>query len=1026
MYSFFKNKIKIFLATVLTILFIFNSIACSPALVYASKNKSNDFVFLDEKTLKQEFDKTLNELIEENKYINDELSSSQQELLNKAKLKNLVYMPAYTHKDIFNTQSISMDYLIVEYINQVFDLSIQFYDSNYNSQDVLSKLDDGSISFTSLYLPTSLNINNFLDNDNYYISNAYSSKNLWQISKKQNTYEPFDSDAKIAINQNFLFVNEFISSNDNISSIDPAVATTLLRNDTIDYYITSSYDVYNHIILDDNRLDDFYFTEMLSSNFDVTSHIVTSKNTTDLNVAGLLNIIDKLFNNSSYLILQDYQDKVNNFNKSQVFRASLTDEEVNFISNHSTEEDAILVGITDIPNITSSPDTNGILNSLLEVISSVSGLYMDTRLYTPTSNHISNIYWDLSEGYIDIVPYSILQYSSIIEELAGDDFLFTYPYYRGDLNYYTSLSNYQNNGLENLMYSRIGVSSFEYPYISAHLEKYYNTSTYTLYEYPTYKSMSNALTEGYIDAVITMPGIITNNVDIVALKNSASNTKTLDFSFIVNDDAELLYNILNKSISILNINNLNSYTYNAHNFYSTLTTYYNQASSYKNLLVLIALILTGYVIYSRKALKVSKETISTLSSIDTLTLLDNRTSLSNKLKYMDNYLLCVIKIENFSYINYILTDSEFNNLLCLISNRLKSLQINNPYVPYRISNKEFAVIIESTHFNTDKIASIIKSELTEQVKLNNRIIDLEYSYTFVHSKSMIDRFLPMLHIQILQEKYKNNNDSIAIFSKDDGIYLQDLLDIISKFDDMDSIIQISLSPIHDISKHNAVVGTEVISYLNINDSMYTLSNLDGLSIPKYYWKHIDLYILESLLQNRQKLLEDNIILHNFYFTIKILPYTINHLLHSDLKKLQHKYNIHLFDFIALEITDDILLDAFTLSQVEMLTSIGFRIISVNMIEQLLQNNNIIKFPVHAVKLDSSILPIENDDKLLKLFNNFSSIIKYTNYTVVTDNITSEYQINLLKSKNMNLCQGLYFSNDISFGHLESYINNHKY
>lgn len=1004
-----------------SMLIIFSILIYSPmntqTIINAADSRVNYSVYdnsvIDDVVLHRQFEDCMNSALDSASKIN--WTQSELEMIEMLKLQPLNYLHFYPPANVTYDNALSMENFNITFIEKALSLKIDktFGGYNYNDLDSVIKLSDYDL--IGLIVFSDSNYSNLRSKTK--LTDSYSTDYLWTVSK-HNITSMSDFDGKrIAINNliPLTHIQDFYGISD-ILFVDTEVARNMLDNDKIDVFIT-----YSSALPTLTKESEYIFSELDFSLLNPKSHLIT----TTPNFSNFNELIDKLYTKEVMEQFNNYDYYLDEYKKDAIFLNSLTPQELAYLDN----TESLKIAFQKSPSLMEL-DTFSWIGYINDIVEKLENLTEKPVMIVDYSNGTyGDMLRDLNDGVIDIVPYT----DEYIGTNISASFSMTDSYLDAPLEVLRTKHTPSIRNMDDILFYNVGYLESQETFVKSYLAENLKNTNSRFYGFSTIEDLNSAIKDDKISYIISLPGMISYNelagddeiIDAFLMSNNTSAPTSL--SFIVRTSDKELLSIMNKGLSTIDKDFLNSK-------WITLSMGKNQFSSlvndnnklYRWLIVLAIVVLSALLwlsLYLRKVNSANKS----MSKLDGLTKLYNRNMLAQDLKDKSSFYIIILDVDRFKSINELWGYDNADLVLKQIANRLRNLDISKEYSFYRISGNEFALLIEMPNNEaliTD-ILDYVYTYLSSPYIIKNSSVKIAFSIGVTHSDYFNESLSDALsYPELMVKQNKNSPERYCIFNVNDTKNMEDFFSIEKVFNDnADETIVAYYQPLISLSTKK-VVGCEMLARLIIDDKVYAPGQFIPIALQANYLDKIDSSMLLRAIKMRSLLLSNVNIGEDFFFSMNFSSNFLRLITTEYLDEVKIKHNLTDFSFLQVEISEDLADNELLQHNLNTLKSYGFKL----SIDNFIAGSNFTRIDTNlfdCVKLDGSLAPIKVDKNTVFLMEMVVSLLKNFDIEIISKNVESSEYAKLITDLEVDIAQGYFYSKPLPFEELLRFLLEYK-
>lgn len=1005
----------------IAILIVFTTLIYSPihtvTIIKAADSRVSYSMYnnkvIDGVVLHKQFEDCMSSALDASSTIN--WTPEELQTLEMLRIQPINYLHFYPPSNITYDNSLSIENFNVTFIERALSLKIDktFGGYDYDELDSVIKLSDYEL--ISLVVFSDANFNTL--RDKMKLTDSYSTDYLWTVSKHNITSMEDFNGKRIAINSliPLAHIQDFYGIKD-ILFIDTATAREMLDNDKIDIFIT-----YSSTLPTLTKSSPYIYSELDFSLFNPKTHLIAGTPQFD-NVNELIN---KLYTKEVMEQFKNYDYYLDAYKKDAIFLNSLTPQEVAYLDN----TESIKIAFQKSPSLMELDTFEwiGYINDIKEKIENLTDKQIIIVDYSDAT--YGDMLRDLNEGIIDIVPYT----DKFIGSKISTSFSITDSYLDAPLEVLRTKNTASIRSIDDILFYKVGYLDSQETFIKSYLAENLKNTNSRFYGFSTIEDLNSAIKDGKISYIVSLPGMLPYNsmsgdkeiVDAFLMHNNTSTPTSLSF-IVRTDDVELL-SIMNKSLSTIDKDFLNSKWISlslGKDQFSMLVN--DNHKLYSWLIILAIVVLSGLVWLSLYLRKVNSDNNS-MSKLDGLTKLYNRNMLVQDLKDKSSFYIVILDVNRFKSINELWGYDNADLVLKQIANRLRNLDLSKKYNFYRISGNEFALLIEMPN-NEDLIRDILDyvyNYISSPYVIKNSNVKIDFSIGVTHSDYFNESLSDALsYPELMVKQNKTSSEPYCIFNVNDTKNMEDFFSIEKVFNDnADETIVAYYQPLINLNTHK-VVGCEMLARLIIDDKVYPPNQFIPIARQANYLDKIDSSMLLRAIKMRALLLNNVNIGEDFFFSINFSANFLRLITAEYLDNIKNTHNLKDFSFLQVELLEELADNELLQHNLNILKSYGFKLA----IDDFIAGSNFTRIDTNlfdCVKLDKSLAPSKIDKNTIFLMEMVVSLLKNFEIEIISKNVESDEYAKLIKELEVDIGQGYYYSKPLPFEEFLRFLLEYK-
>ncbi len=974
---------------------------------------------------------TTNRIIKEGQNI--ELTNDEILMLEELKGKPITYIPL-NHSGSNNYRN-TAEYFNIQVINRLFNLDITYDNSYYTDEEVLEKLASDEIYITSEYLFSDSNLFRNDSSKSIIRTSPYVTNNIFIVHQKNYDYNK-DLAKKIGISSrlsSYTFSNNTLLDGE-VKVYDSLEARSALLEGSIDYYICEREELKNAVYTSDLVYNEFE-EEVTNCQLTLMTNMSNEKES-------LLSIINKLYTNESiiaeYLYFFGLQ-YANNMN--EVFQYHLTREERDYIAQNKN------INIGFISTLVLLEDNIGTFSGLiveeLDIINKLTGLNINYNSYNVTS--YKDILARMDKSEIDMLPI-VLNTKENIEYFEKEfkylKFDITDSFMEEDIEIIKVFDTKQLASYSELNFSKVGILSAEtiimYPFFES--INFVNYDELKIYNNAV--ELSNAIINGDINYGLALPGFLqyTNvfqNSMLVHADIFLKKGETDEWSFLINlksdsKDNKNLVSIINKSLPVKKTLYLEQYFLDSNKVYNDEFKKSINNNQILSSFLFFTILILGVVLVNLRITKKSAMKLDYDISYDSVTNFKNYQSyLKLDKSKNDLIILNLIELTQLNKVIEFYGTSIGNQVVEEVAKRIRNLDIEYDYTPYRVKADKFIIVIN--YKKNDKIsADWLKEELldilTKKYNINNFNIKMNFKVVSLDSAMYNDT---------LQNNFKALESAANEVQVTDSTVYRFLSEKDIVKSRMEKQIEKSLMEFENeailpffqpliSSENEKIIGCEVLARMQNKGEILPAWKFIPLAKKKGLLGKIDKLLFEKSIMIRNELLEQGIIDEKFYFSINASVQMLREFDVVYLRKIKDKYNLKNFDFLQIELLEEFMESEFIESSVGAMKENNLRIAIDDFSAGHSSLTRITSKYFDVVKIDRGVMPIQFKDEHKVILKFIIELLKGMGYKIISEGVETKEHVDFLTDMKVDIFQGYYYSRPVPLDEFISYIKSRNF
>ncbi len=831
---------------------------------------------------------------------------------------------------------------------------------------------------------------------------------------KVNIKQLLDDDTKIGVSP---YLYKYLKDvyKDRVIEVESNLAEASLYYGEIDFYFSLPYEKKGYINSSKIIADIQYMREIEQ----IPLYLSTNKS----DYIAFLDIVNKILEENGRTFLEEIVEDEMKLIKERYFYDNLTYNQIQFLESGYV----VKMVMEETPNLAFFDEYGNQAGYVVDYVNQIkekTDMKIEFTIIEEENNENAFLL-TLGEEY-DVIPYIKIEESAL-----GDigKVSITESYYEGEISVLKRIDVEKISSINSLIYKNVGMVYS--PAINSFLEEHLSGELKNITYYDTYKDLVIAVSRKNIDYLIVEPGFIEYVFDnSQQLINSAINKDFYSNFYMIVSSVEgggiytdTISEILSKAFVIIDDYDIKSKWFLNDAMYKIKT---DKTLELKDVSIISSVCITlliyfliRFTIVAYKFNDNSKNTIYINKTTDRY----NNLALEKYISEVDGFTLITLDIQQFKYLNDIYGNSIADNVFINLSNICDYLKDEYSFNIFTPSGGVVTICIKET--DKKKINKFIgnirlkiklinnHNELGYDIKIKMIVIDPEYT----KDKDNIKQYSKQLF-----DKIKNTNDNFARYNDKKK----------EKFDTNKKIEKLLIENMNEkvlpffqpfiCAKTNKVIGCETLARVKDGDKMYFPDQFLPVAISSGVIAEMDEVLFKRTVQNRNKLLADGIIDEKFYFSVNVSAPLLRRLDVKKLMDLRDELNVKDFSFIQIEILEEQITEKEIKNILNIIELFEIRIAIDDFSAGHSSIFRINDFPCDVLKIDKGLLPVDFKRIDEEKYKTILSMIRDSNEMKITcEGVETEEHVNFLKSQDVDIFQGYYYSRPVNINILTEYI-----
>ncbi len=234
-------------------------------------------------------------------------------------------------------------------------------------------------------------------------------------------------------------------------------------------------------------------------------------------------------------------------------------------------------------------------------------------------------------------------------------------------------------------------------------------------------------------------------------------------------------------------------------------------------------------------------------------------------------------------------------------------------------------------------------------------------------------------------------------------------------------------PVMDVSV-NKVMGYETLVRYKKDCKMPPTKFLP-IAISKGRVKELDLFVLEESIKLLDELISTNVVGSDFNIATNFATVTIAEIKLKEIDAIYSKYNVAK-ENIYIEISENDILSDRTLKKIKLLKKNGYNVSIDNFMAGNASLAFLSKLEVGAITIDKELLEAIHDERNDHereevIYSSIVDLSKKLGYMIIAEGVETKAELDYIKSLDVDLVQGFYFSKPLNREKLIKYLSKKK-
>ncbi len=403
-----------------------------------------------------------------------------------------------------------------------------------------------------------------------------------------------------------------------------------------------------------------------------------------------------------------------------------------------------------------------------------------------------------------------------------------------------------------------------------------------------------------------------------------------------------------------------------------------------------------------------------LTGLPNSNILHNDITRNSKLQMMSLDTIILISINKFSEINETHGLETGDKILVAIANRL-SQTLKTTGKLYKGKGDEFFILLRDINQqDCEQLIAKIHENLSDSFTVNKQNITPRYAIGLFHYNTDLNNADTIINNVIHANNISKQDTTIKWRWYNEASHAsvkqrKRIENAMFKAIDNNEMFLV-FQPIVNIKQEKIAESEVLLRWHNSELGMIPPETFIRLAEENGFIRRIDHYVFEESCKQLAAW-ENNIVL-----SINVSSLTFESSDYIDfISDTIKKYNVNPAQ-IQIELTERLILNKpnRSIAKMQQLQNIGFRIALDDFGVGYSSLSYLVKLPINLVKIDRSFIhSMDSDNHSNSILNAIINMCQTLNLSVVAEGVETQSELNYLRSKNLELIQGYYFSEPIS-------------
>lgn len=386
------------------------------------------------------------------------------------------------------------------------------------------------------------------------------------------------------------------------------------------------------------------------------------------------------------------------------------------------------------------------------------------------------------------------------------------------------------------------------------------------------------------------------------------------------------------------------------------------------------------------------------------------------------YMLFLIDIDDFKYLNQLLGTETANVILTILSNHLKDSMKVKGITDYLLTRKfadKFILLCKAKDISSQRIVPLQnEKELSNMIKANVKVnIELRYSIGQVIIDDPQKNLLLIIGEAHLASKQCKNfyNTHMETFSSDIVNRFFTEKNILYRMNQhlLNDSLEIYLQPKYDLKSYDIIGAEALVRWIEDGQVIYNPEQFIPIFEKYYFIKELDLFMFEQVCKTLRELeekLKQGILISVNMSRITLMQENIG----KTLMKIINSYDLSP-NRIEIEITESALCGDIdkAIRQVNELKSAGFKLSLDDFGAGQATLTSLNCFDIDIVKLDKEFLSNSlNKSDMCIMIKHLIQLMHDFDLKVVAEGVETKEDVDVLRTYGCDMAQGYYFSKPV--------------